>query len=74
MLDLSKEIKYVKGVGPARAELLKKIGILNLKDLITYYPRDYEDRSKPKYIQDVEERRRGFNRGYMCLWVDRKKN
>ena len=55
MLDLGKEIKYVKGVGPARAELLKKIGIFNLKDLITYYPRDYEDRSKPKYIQDVED-------------------
>ena len=55
MLDLAKEIKYVKGVGPARAELLKKIGIFNLKDLITYFPRDYEDRSKPKYIQDVED-------------------
>ena len=25
MLDLNKEIKYIKGVGPARAELLKKL-------------------------------------------------
>ena len=55
MLDLKKEIKYVKGVGPARAELLNKIGIFNLQDLITYFPRGYEDRSKPKLIQDVED-------------------
>ena len=26
-----------------------------LKDLITYYPRDYEDRSKPKNIYECED-------------------
>ena len=26
-----------------------------MKDLITYYPRTYEDRSKPKYIYDCED-------------------
>lgn len=62
MLDLNKEIKYIKGVGPARAQLLNRIGIFNLQDLITYFPRGYEDRSKPKLIQDVEDRRRCFNR------------
>ena len=67
MLDLNKEIKYTKGVGPARAELLNKIGIFNLKDLITYFPREYEDRSKPRLIQDVEERRRSINRSSMCF-------
>ena len=58
MLDLNKEVQYIKGVGPNRATLLKKIGINNLEDLITYYPRDYEDRGKPKKIailQDGEE-------------------
>lgn len=44
------ELKYIKGVGPNREKLLNKIGILTLKDLITYYPRGYEDRSKPKNI------------------------
>ena len=48
MVDLNKEIKYVKGVGPNREVLLNKLKIYTLKDLITYYPRDYEDRSKPK--------------------------
>ena len=67
MLDLNKEIKYIKGVGPARAELLNKIGIFNLKDLITYFPRGYEDRSKPKYIQDIGDRRRCINRSNLCF-------
>ena len=53
MVDLNKEIKYVKGVGPNREVLLNKLKIYTLKDLITYYPRDYEDRSKPKKIIDA---------------------
>ena len=53
MLDLTKDVKYVKGVGPNRVKLLNKIGIYNLGDLITYYPRDYEDRSKPRMIQNL---------------------
>ena len=47
-MDLSKDVKYIKGVGPNRVKLLNKIGIFTLKDLITYYPRGYEDRSKTK--------------------------
>ena len=39
MVDLNKEIKYVKGVGPNRELLLNKLKIYTLKDLITYYPR-----------------------------------
>ena len=51
-LHLKDEVKYVKGVGPNRAELLKKLEICTLGDLITYYPREYEDRSKPKKIAE----------------------
>ena len=47
---LNEDVKYIKGVGPNRVKLLNKIGIYTLKDLITYYPRGYEDRSKPKNI------------------------
>ena len=53
MLDLNKDVKYIKGVGPNRVKLLNKLGIFTLKDLITYYPREYEDRSKPKSIAEV---------------------
>ncbi len=40
------DIKYAKGVGTARAKLLRKIGISKIGDLIFYTPRDYEDRRK----------------------------
>lgn len=51
-MDLDKNVKYIKGVGPSRVQLLNKLGIFTLKDLITYYPRTYEDRSKPKNIAE----------------------
>ena len=55
MTDLNKEIQYVKGVGPARAKSLNKLGIYTLGDLITYYPRDYEDRSIIKKIDEIKD-------------------
>ena len=55
MIDLDKDVKYIKGVGPSRVLLLNKLGIFTLKDLITYYPRTYEDRSKPKVICECED-------------------
>lgn len=53
MIDLNQDVKYVKGVGPNRVKLLNKLNIYTLKDLITYYPREYEDRSKVTLIADV---------------------
>ena len=53
MSELNKEIQYIKGVGPNRVKLLNNINIYNLKDLITYYPRDYEDRNKPVKIAEA---------------------
>ena len=55
MVDLEKEIKFIKGVGPNRATLLNKLGIFNLKDLITYFPREHEDRGKAKGIAELED-------------------
>ena len=53
-MELTDDVKFVKGVGPNRVKLLNKLNIYNLEDLITYYPREYEDRSKPKKIADTE--------------------
>jgi len=53
MIDLNQDVKYVKGVGPNRVLLLNKLGIYTLHDLITYYPREHEDRSKPVNIADL---------------------
>lgn len=53
MVDLKQSVQYVKGVGPNRAKLLQNIGVRTLEDLITYFPRTYEDRSKPKNISKL---------------------
>lgn len=53
MIDLKQDVKYVKGVGPNHVKLLNKLNIYTLKDLITYYPREYEDRSKATKIADA---------------------
>jgi len=52
MIELNKSIQYVKGVGEVRAKNLGKMGINNIYDLITYYPRVYEDRTNIKQIKD----------------------
>lgn len=52
MLDLNKSIQYVKGVGQVRADKLNKMGIYTIYDLITYYPRVYEDRTNIKMIKE----------------------
>jgi ATP-dependent DNA helicase RecG len=36
--------QYLKGVGPARAVKLAQLGIENVNDLLTHYPRKYYDR------------------------------
>lgn len=46
-------MQFVKGVGPNNLPLLQKLGINTLGDLITFFPRSYEDRSKPKKISDL---------------------
>jgi ATP-dependent DNA helicase RecG len=41
---LSFSVQYVKGVGPVVAQKLQKLGIATVRDLLTHYPRRYEDR------------------------------
>ena len=52
-MDLDKEVQFIKGVGPNRVKLLNRVGIYTLNDLITYFPRDYEDRGKTKNIAEL---------------------
>ena len=54
-MDLNKEVQFVKGVGPNRVKLLNKLNIYTLKDLITYFPRNHEDRSIAKKIAECED-------------------
>jgi len=38
--------QYIKGVGPKKYQLLNKLGIKTINDLLFYFPRRHEDRSK----------------------------
>lgn len=55
MVDLLKDAKYIKGVGPNRIKQLNKLGIYTLGDVITYFPRGYENRNLKKNISDLED-------------------
>ena len=52
-MELNANIKYLKGVGEKRAALLGKLGIFTLYDLLTFFPRAYEDWSKITSIKDA---------------------
>ena len=55
MVDLKNDVKYIKGVGPSRVKSLNKLNIYTLEDLITYFPRAHEDRSKCKKIEELQD-------------------
>lgn len=49
------EIKFLKGVGPKRAELLgKELGIFTFRDLLYHFPYKYIDRSKFYKISEID--------------------
>jgi len=51
----STSIKYLKGVGPAKATMLAKLNIFTVGNLLEHYPRRYEDRSQLKLIQELTD-------------------
>ena len=50
---LARSISDAKGVGPKRAEMLRKLGLRTIEDLLSYLPRRLEDRSRFKTIGDL---------------------
>ena len=50
MADLNTDVRYIKGIGEKKAQALGKLGVFSLYDLVSYFPRRYEDRSSYKPI------------------------
>ena len=40
------ELSALRGIGPKKAEAFRKLGVTTLRDLLTLFPRRYEDRSQ----------------------------
>ena len=53
-MDLFSPVTDLRGVGPARAAALQRLGIFTLYDLLAYFPRDYEDRMNPVEIAQLQ--------------------
>src|SRR3954466_4759844 len=51
---LDMPVNYLKGVGPARAEMLRRLGIVTARDLLYHIPHRYEDASTIAPIASLE--------------------
>ena len=49
-MDLNTDVRYIKGIGEKKAQALNKLGVFSLRDLVSFFPRKYEDRSECKPI------------------------
>ena len=52
-MKLTDSVQYIKGVGPKKKAELSKLGIATVYDLLTYFPRTYEDQSVLTRIADL---------------------
>jgi len=52
---LNSEVKYLKGIGPKKAELLAaELNIVTVRDLLYFFPFKYIDRSKFYRINEID--------------------
>ena len=47
-------VRYLKGIGPKRAQSFEKCGICSVEDLLYYFPKRYEDRTNFTKISDLK--------------------
>lgn len=52
-LPAPNSLRYLKGVGPRRALAFEKLGIRSARELLYFFPRRYEDRSRIRPIAEV---------------------
>jgi len=52
-LSESTPIKYIKGIGEARAAAFSRLGVETASDLLAFYPRAYEERGKVISVADA---------------------
>ena len=55
--SLTTPVQYLKGVGPARVDLLQRLGLRTAADMLFLFPRDYQDLTDQRSIAELEEGR-----------------
>ena len=52
--DIKNSITTISGIGPAAAKLFAKLNIFTVSDLLSFYPKNYEDRTKRISIDNFQ--------------------
>ena len=50
---LQEQVTEVTGIGASRARILYRLGISTVEDLLTHFPRDYEDYRAVTHVRDI---------------------
>jgi ATP-dependent DNA helicase RecG len=53
--SLTTPVQYLKGVGPERAELMHRLELNTVADVLFFFPRDYQDFTDQREINRLEE-------------------
>ncbi len=54
MLKLSSPVTEISGIGPAKAQALRRLGVTHIRDLLFSFPRKYEDFSRVTAVHDLQ--------------------
>jgi len=63
---LDRDVRYLKGVGPRRAEALDRLGLSTVRDVLFHLPRGYEDRRHPRPIAGLKAGERAVVAGVIA--------
>lgn len=53
-MNLESSVQHIKGIGPETARKFEKLGVKTVYDLLTFWPKRYEDYSEVLLIKDVK--------------------
>ena len=60
---LEQSVGILRGVGPAKKEALKKLGVERVGDLVRLWPRAYQNRGDTKTLLEIADRLRNGESG-----------
>ena len=71
-MKLTDSLQYVKGVGPKKQAELQRLGLQSVYDLLTYFPRTYEDQSVLTPIAELQAGEKATVSGTIMNLMDRQ--
>jgi len=71
-LSLRADVQYLKGVGPKLGALLGKMGVLGIGDLLTHFPRRWEDRTRLTSVAGVRHEALEGVKGVLGAFLEKK--